>query len=140
MNISGPFSVPRVNAQQQEPDLHLFQRVTAQVLSVTGTTAILSIDGYPIVAQLASADQGATLLPQQTAHFVVTQRTGDKITLKVIGNESPVTRAQSTSQRLEVAGPLLEQLYLPMTDKYLLVTRALLKNHLPVSTVLIIDL
>src|SRR5690349_3532074 len=108
MNISGPFSVSRVNAPQQEPDLHLFQRVTAQVLSVTGTTAILSIDGYPIVAELASAEQASILLPQQTTRFIVTQRTGDKITLKLIGNEPSANPAPSTSQGLEIAGRLLE--------------------------------
>ena len=79
MNISGPRSVSGVTAPHgQELDLRPFQRVTAQVLSVTGITALLSIEGYPVVAQLASADQAATLLPQQTAHFIVTQRTVTK--------------------------------------------------------------
>jgi hypothetical protein len=142
MNISGPRSLSGVSApHQQELDLRPFQRVTAQILSVTGTTALLSIEGYPVVAQLASADQAANLLPQQIAQFIVTQRTGQKITLKVIGDDqNPESLARSAAQGPEIAARLLEQHGIPLTTTHLIIARALLKKHLPVTPSLLNEL
>lgn len=138
MNISGPLPVSGVNAPQQDLDLHPFQRVTAQVLSVTGTTALLSIEGYPIVAQLASADQAATLLPQQTAQFIVTQRTSQKLTLKIVNDDQAQgNQARSVPQGPELAARLLEQQKIPVTANHLVIARAMLKKHLPVSSLLL---
>lgn len=139
MNIPGPLSVSAVNGSpQRELDFRPFQRVTAQVLSVTGTTALLTIEGYPIVARLASADQAATLLPQQTAQFIVTQRTNEKITLKVISNDQPqASLARPVLQRPELAVRLLEQQNIPVTVDHLTIARAVLKKHLPVTPLLL---
>lgn len=142
MNISGPLSVSAVTARQhQELDLRRFQRVTAQVLSVTGTTALLTIEGYPVVAQLASADQAATLLPQQTAQFIVTGRTSEKITLKVIRDDQPqASLARPVLQGPEVAIRLPEGQNIPVTTNHLIIARAVLKRHLPVTPLLLNEL
>jgi hypothetical protein len=142
MNISGPLSVSAVNTpHQRAPDLRPFQRVTAQVLSVTGTTALLTIEGFPIVAQLASVDQAATLLPQQTAQFIVTQRTSEKITLKVIRDDPPqASLAPAVLHGSEVAVRLLEQQNIPLTANHLIIARAVLKKHLPVTPMLLNEL
>jgi hypothetical protein len=142
MNIPGPLSVSAVNIpHQQELDLRPFQRVTAQVLSMTGTTALLTIEGYPVVAQLTSADQAATLLPHQTAQFVVTQRTNEKITLKIISDDqTQASSARSVPQLPELAMRLLEQQNIPVTANHLIIARALLKKHLPVTPALINEL
>jgi hypothetical protein len=138
MNISGPLPVSGVNAPQHELDLHPFQRVTAQVLSITGTTALLSIEGYPIVAQLASADQAATLLPQQTAQFIVTQRTNQNITLKIVNDDQTQANLhRSVAQGPELAVRLLEQQNIPVTANHLVIARAMLKKHLPVTPALL---
>jgi hypothetical protein len=139
MNIPGPLSVSAITfPHQQELDLRPFQRVTAQVLSVTGTTALLTIEGYPIVAQLASADQASTLLSRQTAHFIVTQRTSEKITLKVLSDEQTQSSlARPVFPGTEVATRLLEQANIPVTANHLVIARAILKKHLPVTPLLL---
>lgn len=142
MNVSGSLPVSAVNTRQhQEIDLRLFQRVTAQVLSISGTTALLTIEGYPVVAQLASADQAATLLPQQTAQFIVTGRTSQKITLKVIHDDQhQVSLARPVLQGAELAIRLLEQQNIPVTSNHLIIARAMLKKHLPVTPRLLNEL
>jgi hypothetical protein len=142
MNVPGPLSISSVNAPRvQELDLRPFQRVTATILSVTGTTALLSIEGYPVVAQLASSDQAATLLSQQTAQLIVTQRTSEKITLKVTGGDQPqASPARSAPARQELAVRLLDQQNIPVTANHLIVARAMLRQHLPVTPMLLDDL
>ena len=87
MNFPGPLSVSPLNQTGQELSLRPFQRVTAQILAVNGTTAILSVEGYPVVAQLSSADQAAALLAQRTAQFIVTQLSDQVVTLKFVKND-----------------------------------------------------
>ncbi|MGZ9164352.1 MAG: hypothetical protein ACXW4U_04170, partial [Anaerolineales bacterium] len=142
MNVSGPLSISAINASQQhELDLRPFQRVTAQVLAVTGTTALLTIEGYPIVAQLASSDQAVTLVPQQTAQFIVTQRTGEKITLKVLKDDQPQkSLAKSISYGPELAVRLLEGHDIPITANHLMIARAVLGKHLPFTPQLLNEL
>ncbi|HEX2994329.1 MAG TPA: hypothetical protein VHP14_05880, partial [Anaerolineales bacterium] len=133
MNISGALPASPVNASpNQDLSLRPFQRVTAQVLGVTGTTALLSIEGYPVVAQLSSADQAAELLTRQTADFIVTQLTGQKITLK-IDKKDETARPPTNSNMPELAVRLLEQHNLPVTVNHLMVARSILKKNLPVT-------
>ena len=140
MNISGPLAISPLNPSTgQELNLRPFQRVVAQVLSVTGTQAILSIDGYPIVAQLSSSDQAAALLAQQTAQFIVTQLTDQTITLKFVKNEQAQTPGTIFTGP-ELAVRLLEQNNIPMTTSNLMMARSVLKQHLPVTSRLLNEL
>jgi len=51
MSFPGPISVsPINNTNEQFFGLRAYQRITAQVISITGTTAILEMDGHPVVA------------------------------------------------------------------------------------------
>jgi hypothetical protein len=142
MSFPGPLPVsPISTVAGQEIGLRVFQRVTAQVLSVTGSTAILSIDGHPVVAQLTSADQGAALSSQRTAHFVVTQLTDQGITLKFVKEDQPQAPLTAhTFNGSDLAARLLEQNNMPLTASSLMVARSLLKQHLPVTPGLLNDL
>ncbi|MCX6079934.1 MAG: hypothetical protein NTW32_10410 [Chloroflexi bacterium] len=142
MNISGPLSVSPINpVNGQELGLRAFQRVTAQILSVNGSTAILSIDGYPVVAQLSSSDQAADLLMQQTAQFIVTQLTDQVVTLKFVKSEqTQAALTGSISAGPELAVRLLEQNGIQVTDSSLLLARSALKQNLPVTPELMTEL
>ncbi len=142
MSLPGPLSVSSVNAPiTQDLGLRPFQRVTAQILAVTGTTAILSVDGFPIVAQLTSSDQAAALLNQQTAHFIVTRLTDQTITLKFIKPDQPQAAATAAlTNAPELAMRLLEQNQLPVTANMLGLARAVLKQYLPVTPELLNEL
>src|SRR5689334_18138244 len=111
MDLSGPRAINSINAlSKPELGLRLFQRVTAQVLDVMGTTAVLSVEGIPIVAQLTSADQAATLLTQHAAQFIVTQLTSQKVTLKMLGDDISETSSGSVSSSgTELAVRVLEE-------------------------------
>ena len=142
MSFPGPISVsPINNTNEQFFGLRAYQRITAQVISVTGTTAILEVDGHPVVAQLTSADQAATLSSQPTAQFIVTQLNDQSVTLKFVKNE----QAQPTLVGIVANGPelaerVLESNNLPVTTANLMMTRSLLKQQLPVTPELLNEL
>lgn len=135
MSFPGPLSISPLQAPPN-PDLGLrpFQRVTAQVLSVTGTTALLSIEGFPIVAQLTSAEQAASLLTQRSAQFIITQLSPEKMTLKLVPFQPPqAAGAEAAPNNPEVAVRLLEQNNLPVTANNLSLARAALNQQLPLT-------
>jgi hypothetical protein len=132
---------PISSADVQGIGLRAFQRVTAQILSVTGNTAVLSIEGHPVVAQLTSTDQAATLLSQRTAQFIVTQLTDQTITLKFVKNEqAQAAPAGTVINEPELAARLLEQNNIPATANNLMMARSILKQHLPVTDRLLNEL
>ncbi len=142
MSFPGPISVsPINNTNEQFFGLRAYQRITAQIISVTGTTAILEVDGHPVVAQLTSADQATTLSSQPTAQFIVTQLNDQSVTLKFVKNE----QAQPTLVGIVANGPelaerVLESNNLPVTTANLMMTRSLLKQQLPVTPELLNEL
>ena len=142
MSFPGPAPVsPITPAIGQEIGLRAFQRITAQVLSVTGTTAVLSIEGYPVVAQLTSADQAAALLSQRTAQFIVTELSSQAVTLKFVRNEQNLPAINGTVfNGPELAARILEQINLPLTGSNLMMARSVLKQHLPVTPQLMNEL
>ena len=132
MIFPGPISIsPINNTNGQNFDLRVFQRITAQVLSVTGTTAVLEVEGHPVVAQLTSADQSALLSSQRTAQFVITQLGDNSVTLKLIKNEQ--TFPAGAAYGPDLAERFLENNNLPITTSNLVMTRALLRQHLPIT-------
>lgn len=142
MSFPGPLSIsPINNTNEQLIGLRAYQRVTAQVISVTGTTAILEVDGHPVVAQLTSADQASMLASQQTAQFLVTELTDNSVTLKFIKNEQTQPALLGVvANGPELAERILESNNIPITITNLLVTRSLLKQHLPVTLELLKEL
>ena len=144
MDLSAPRPISSINVlSKPEVSLRPSQRVVAQILEVTATTVVLSIEGIPLVAQLASADQAATFLTQQTAQFIVTQRNRQKITLKLIKDDQiqvPFMDSATTTPTPELAVRLLEQNHIPATVNNLMMARALLRQHLPVTNSLLSEL
>ena len=135
MDISGPLSISTSRpASNADLGLRPFQRVTAQVLAVTGTTAILAIEGHPVVAQLTSADQSTALLSQRTAQFIVTKLNGQEITLKFVRNDgSGVITAGPITHGPELAVRLLEQNNIPVNANNLTLARSVLNQQLPLT-------
>lgn len=142
MSLPGPIFISPINSvTDQLVGLRAFQRVTAQILSVTGTTAILEIDGHPIVAQLTSQEQASTLASQHTAQFIVTQNNEKNITLKLIQKESDSTSLTGAiANGPELAERMLQSNNLPITTNSLIIARSLLKQQLPVTTEMLKEL
>jgi hypothetical protein len=142
MSFPGPFPISPISpADIQGIGLRAFQRVTAQILSVTGTTAVLSIEGHPVVAQLTSANQATAMLSQRTAQFIVTHLSDQTITLKFVKEErtqAPITG--TVFNEPELAMRLLGQNNMPLTANNLMMARSMLKQHLPVTARLLNEL
>ena len=90
MNIQAPLPVNQTpNSVQPEGGLRLFQRVTAEILQINGTQAVISIDGHPIVARLVSQQEAAQLAGKKAAQFIVTAMDREAITLKIFNPPQP---------------------------------------------------
>lgn len=142
MSFPGPISIsPINNTTDLNVGLRVNQRVTAQVLSVTGMTVVLEVDGHPVVAQLSSADQSSMLASQQTAQFIVTELNSQAVTLKLVKNEqSQPALKGTTSPGAELAERILENNNIPLTVANTVMTRSMLKQHLPVTPELLKEL
>ena len=143
MSFPGPLSITPINYNpaDQLVGLRAFQRITAQVVSVAGTTAVLEVDGHPVVAQLTSADQSNTLASKSTAQFIVTQLTDNSVTLKLVQNElSQPALVGVPANGPELAERMLASNNLPATATNLMLTRSLLKQQLPVTPELLKEL
>ena len=84
MQISGPLPVNTVGQTSPTLEFKPFQRVTAEILQVNGTQAVISIDGIPVVADVPSADVAASLKGRATAQFIVGQTEDGKTTLRLV--------------------------------------------------------
>jgi hypothetical protein len=108
---------------------------------VTGSTAVLAIEGHPVVAQLTSADQAADLQSQRTAQFIVIKQTGQQITLKFVRHDQPQTdMANSNRPGPELAVRLLEQNNIPVNANNLMLARSLFNQGLLLSPGLLNEL
>jgi hypothetical protein len=141
MSLSGPLPVsPLLAPRSPELGLRLFQRVTTQIVSVSGLTAVLSIEGVPVVAQLTSPDQAARL-SGRSAQLIVTQLSDQGLTLKFVRNNAPQTvSAGANANSPEVAARLLAQNQLPLTENHLQLARAVLNQQLPLTPGLLNEL
>ncbi len=135
MNIQAPLPLnPSPNTAQPDSGLRLFQRVTAEILQINGTQAVISIEGHPIVARLVSQQEAAQLAGKKVAQFIVTAMDQDAITLKIFN--PPQTAAAGSGAGLpmqEMALRILQEAGLPVRPEILLLARAALAQHLEIS-------
>jgi hypothetical protein len=137
MNFPGSISVaPLDPALRQDLVLRPFQRITAEVVQVSNTQAILSVDGFPVVAMLSSLEQAAALREQRVAQFVVSQMDGQTVVLRFIRPGTAEAQAQAgqvDTTRLDLATRLLEEIGQPVTSENLTLVRAALGQRLQVT-------
>lgn len=127
---SPPLAVtPLDPAQRYDLAFKPFTRVTAEILHVSDVQAVLSVDGYPMVAQLTSPEQAAALRGQKTARFIVSQVSPQEVTLKLVSS-APLA-VDPAGQ--ELAAHLLGQFGLPEDPANLMLARAILNQGLQVS-------
>ncbi len=142
MNVTGPLQVtPQPTTPGFELSLKVNQRVSGEILQVSGTQAVISVEGIPVVARLASAQQGLDLSVQKRAHFIVTEVSGQSVTLKLVGpgqSEAPLV-GQVIPER-DLATRLLDQIGLPINAETLTLTRAAISQHLVVTPELLQEL
>lgn len=135
MNIQGPLPLnPAPNTAQPEGGLRLFQRVTAEILQINGTQAVISIEGHPIVARLVSQQEAAQLAGKKVAQFIVTAMDQEAVTLKIFNPPQSMPPGNGTGLPVqEMAIRILQEYGLPVRPDLLLLARAALAQHLEIN-------
>jgi hypothetical protein len=132
-NISGP---PVIQPIQHPTDsglvLRLNQRLTAEVLQVSGVNVVLSIDGVRVVARLTSEDQAAALQDRRVAQFIVRDLTSNQLVFQLAPQAGQSQAIPAASP--DLARALLAQLGLPATEANLTAMGAMLARGLPAET------
>jgi hypothetical protein len=135
MNIQAPLPLNQTpNSAQPEGGLRLFQRVTAEILQINGTQAVISIDGHPIVARLVSQQEAAQLAGKKVAQFIVTAMDQEAVTLKIFNPPQPSAPGSGVGLPVqEMALRILQEYGLPVRPELLLLARAALAQHLEIN-------
>jgi hypothetical protein len=138
MNVSGLTPISLVEKPGgSEIQLRTNQRVSAEVLNVSGDQVELMIRGVRVVGKLLSQEQSAQLADRQTAQFIVRGMVDGELQLQLLGELQTTTLSTQESQWLTLSKNLLHILNLPADDENVLVAKALLQNNLPVTQNLI---
>jgi hypothetical protein len=141
MSFPGPFPISSVTpVSSQEMSFRLNERITAQVMQVTGTQVVLDLKGYPVVAQLASKEQAAQLQNQHFANFVITQLTSDKVILKMVPQNETEDSKPVQFEMGNLAENIVKSLDLPGSKAEVALVKSALLNHLPISKEIISQL
>lgn len=134
MSFPGPFPISQVRQiAPQDLPFRLHERVTAQVMQVTGTQAVLEINGYPVVARLTSKEQASELLSRRSADFIISQLSPEQITLKFINPSNHAEGKPIQVQFKDLAVDLARNLGLQGTDQETTLIRLALSEHLPIT-------
>ena len=141
MNVTGPLQVqPQAPASGFETSLRVGQRVVGDILQVSGTQAVISVDGIPVVARLASAQQGIELAGQKRAPFVVTDISGQTITLRPANAAADAALVGQVVSGRDLAARLLDQLGLPINTQTLTLIKSIISQRLMVTPELVQEL
>ncbi len=138
MALQIPYPVtPLKSTSTQDLSIRLNDRVNAQVLSVTGTQAILEINGYPIVARLTSNEQAAELSSRKAAEFIITRLSRDEITLKLAGKADAIEPGAVQVPVRDPAPDISDWLGLKGTRDELYLIKSALRENLPLTKELV---
>lgn len=136
--------VPQPIAVIQEPKhdlnaLRINQRVTAEVLGISGDQVELYLQGIRVVARMASAELAASLLEYQTATFIVRHISQQAVNLQLVQQDA-TSPPPSQPSSLSFISNLLAHLGVETDKTNLQIARELLNQNLPVTKQLLEEL
>jgi hypothetical protein len=133
MNITGPSVVGNV---QKSDDaglvLRLNQRVSAEVLNVSGENVTLAIQGVRVVGKLTSADQAASLVEQKVAQFLIKDLTNGIVTLQLVDKTAQSQQAEAVNPQ-DLTAVILQSKGLPVDKESLMLARVMLAKSIPLT-------
>jgi hypothetical protein len=141
MDISGANSVRFVETPttNQPVEFRVNQRISAEILKVSGDQVSMVVQGQQVVGKLTSGDQAYLLGNQKNAQFIVKGLTDGVLQLQYIRpNVSGTTSIQN--QWTILAQNLLLANDLPVNESTLTIGRALLSAGLPITPDLVENL
>ena len=134
MNVGGLTPIQLIEKPGgTEVQLRTNQRVTAEILNVSGDQVDLMIRGVRVVGKLVSQEQSAELAGRQTAQFIVKGMVNGELQLKLLGELQAAPASVQDGQWLTLSKNLLHLISLPADTENILLAKALLKNNLPVT-------
>lgn len=131
---------PGARPVDQPLQLHLNQRVTAEILSVNGEQIEMVIQGYRVVGRLQTNDQAAMLENNRLAQFIVKGTIDGVLQLALAKANDPVVAQQTTSTLTILAQNLLVMNNVEVTGQNVMLGKALLNHGLPVTPQLMEEL
>lgn len=143
MTIQGTLPINRFDRpSDQSLQLNVNQRVTAEVLEVSGDQVSLVIQGVRVVGKLTSSDQAALLGDRKTAQFIIRGMTDGVLQLQLLqqpsaGKDAGVSLA---APFLLLAQNLLALNNLEINEQNMMASKALLSRGLPVTPELVQEL
>ncbi len=142
MNVTGSSSIAIVQRFDETSVLfRVNQRITAEVLQVSGDQVVLDLNGTQVLAKLTSPDQTAALAERRLAQFIVRDQIGHTIVLQLVHPRSQSTSSVSSDTfTTSIIQELLTMAGLPINEDNLVIAGVLLKQNLPVTKGLIEEL
>jgi hypothetical protein len=142
MTIQGTLPINRFDRPtDQSLQLNMNQRVTAEVLEVSGDQVSLVIQGIRVVGKLTSGDQASLLGDRKTAQFIVRGMADGVLQLQLLPN-TPVNNLGTSlaAPFMQLAQNLLVLNGLELTETNMMLSKALLSRGLPVTPELMNEL
>jgi hypothetical protein len=134
MTIQGLQPVqPGVRPIDQPLQLHLNQKVTAEVLNVNGDQVEMVIQGYRVVGRLQTNDQSSMLEQHKLAQFIVKGSIDGVLLLAFAKADETALAAPKQNALAVLSQNLLVLNNIETTDINVLIGKALLDHGLPVT-------
>ncbi|MBI9044898.1 MAG: hypothetical protein JEZ06_10450 [Anaerolineaceae bacterium] len=138
MEISGAYNLRPIDPSGQRTlELRVNQRVTAEVLNVSGDQVELAIQGTRVVGRVAPGNETTELLNRGAAHFIIRGVDEGVLQLQLVPPEEARAQIGIQTQWTILASNLLKLNGLPLNQENMMIGRALLSLGLPISPELI---
>ncbi|HEX7555550.1 MAG TPA: hypothetical protein VF338_02915 [Leptolinea sp.] len=124
---------PGARPIDQPLQLHLNQKVTAEILSVNGEQIEMVIQGIRVVGRLQTNDQAASLEDRKMAQFIIRGSVDGILQLQLVKPNEIAHSAQTSSILSILSQNLLTINNIEITDKNMILGKALLNHGLPVT-------
>ena len=131
---------PGARPIDQPLQLHLNQRVTAEILSINGEQIDMLIQGIRVIGRLQTNDQTAILEDRRTAQFIIRGAVDGVLQMQLVKPNESGLAPQPSSALMVLAQNLLLMNNLELTDQNLALGKALLNHGLPVTPQLMEEL
>jgi len=131
---------PGARPIDQPLQLHLNQRVTAEILNINGEQIDMLIQGIRVIGRLQTNDQTAILEDRRTAQFIIRGSVDGVLQLQLVRPNEGALTTQPSSALMVLAQNLLLMNNLELTDQNIALGKALLNHGLPVTPQLMEEL
>lgn len=131
---------PGARPIDQPLQLHINQKVTAEILSVNGEQIDMVIQGVRVVGRLQTNDQSAMLEGRKLAQFIVKGSIDGVLQLAMAPTGESALASQPASTMAALAQNLLVLNNIEISEQNVMIGKALLTHGLPVSQQMVDEL